>query len=180
MLILALRAAAALLVSRRYTAIVAVGVIPTAMLAAGLSLYPFAGRLLIFLVPITLFILAAGIDELDRIAGPVVAGIAGAFLLSIVIPTDVEVARRPHYKSDMRGALEMVEQRFLDGDAIFVFNSRLYHYYAHKVTSKDVFVLELRSRSSDRKAQASSIIEEIRRKGYRRGWFVWPLTKPAG
>ena len=158
-------AVAAVVVSRRWTAIVAAGAILTALLAAGLNTYPFAGRLMIFLVPVTLFIIAAGIDELDRIAGSVVAGIAAVLLLSIVIPTDVEVAKRPHYYSDMRGALEMVEQRFVDGDAIIVFNRRLHRYYAYKLTSPDVFVFQMKSRSSGRRAHASSIMEEIKTKG---------------
>ena len=160
-------AAIAVLLSRRWTAIVAVGAIFTTLLASGFHAYPFVGRVIVFLLPVAMFIIAAWVDDLDRIAGPLLASMAALLLLSLVIPRDVKQARNPYTKSDMRGALEAVNQRFKEGDAIIIWNGRLYHYYAYKLTAPDIFVVEVSPNM-----QASAIMEKIKSKGYRRAWFV--------
>lgn len=93
-------ALAAVIAARRWTAIVATGAILTTYLASALQIYPFCCRLLIFLVPLTLFVIATGIDEVCRFGGRVMACIGAVLLLSVVVPSAAEVALRPRSTSE--------------------------------------------------------------------------------
>jgi hypothetical protein len=124
--------------------------------------------LLIFLAPATFFIIAVGVDELDRVGGPVLAGVAAALLLSVLVPPSVGVAREPPSNSDMRGALEQVKRGFKDGDLIVVWRTNeLYQYYAGELASLGAPV-----RILGRPDQVGSLMEMVETKGYQRLWFV--------
>jgi hypothetical protein len=159
---------AAVVASRHRIGLVAAGAIFTTLIAAVLELYPFSSRLLIFLAPATFFIIAVGFDELCRVSGTVVAGVAAALLLSVFVPPSVGIAREPRSYSDMRGALEQVKREFKDGDLIVVWRTKeLYQYYAGELTSLSAPVLIL-----DQPDRVGSLIKMIKSKGYQRVWFV--------
>ncbi len=171
-------AAVAVFVSRRATAIVAVGAILMTLVASGFQVYPFYGRVLVFLVPITLFILATGIDELNRYAGTLAAGVATLLMLSLVVPAAIQNAATPQFVSDMRGALKRVESKVQDGDVILVWGTmELYRYYSRRTGFADAPAVRISYRGTPHYTLADgsktpSLAEYVENKGYRRVWFV--------
>ena len=162
-------AVAAVIISKRRTALVAVGAILTVYVASALKAYPFSSRLLIFCVPLTFFIIATGIDEFRRITGPVAAAVASVLLLGVMVPLAVESAQRPYFNSDMRGALAEVSRRFEEGDAIALWRSnKLFRYYRRALKTRSAPVLNL----DPNKSSSNTLIEIAEKNGYRRIWVV--------
>ena len=136
------------------------------MLASMFEIYPFSSRLLIFAVPLTLLIMAAGVDELS-LRSPLAASIATVLLLSVVAPTALWVAIEPLPESDMRGALTRVSKGFEPGDAVAVTPYTLFKYYRGALQTDDTHILRV-SRSTDPR----TVIDYAERNGYRRLWLV--------
>jgi hypothetical protein len=158
---------AAVIMRRRWTAIVAAGAILATLFAAMLGIYPFSSRLLIFLVPPSLFIIACGIDELHRASG-LAAGAATVLLLSIVVFPAVEIAQNPKFNSDMRGAFSKVSSGYQDGDGLVLAAAgRFLIYYGKELESRGVPILKL-----DKADPPSSAIEFAEKNGFRRVWVV--------
>ena len=162
-------AVAAVVLTGRRTALVAVGAILTTYIASALVIYPFSSRLLIFCVPLTFFILATGINELSSRGGSFTAAFACGLLLSVMIPSAVEVAQRPYFSSDMRGALVRLNRGFKDGDAIALWKSdKLFTYYKKVMRLPHAPIVDLNAR----KWEGRTLTEIAERTGYRRIWVV--------
>ena len=124
----ALAAAAALVgivaVGRRSCAVLGLLVVPVvlALLASNLVGYPFASRLILFLVPSVLLLVAAGLDELRRIPGrPIWFGVAAAVLLFQPAVAAVSQARHPRGREELRPVLAGLATRVRPGDAVYVY-----------------------------------------------------------
>jgi hypothetical protein len=163
-----LLATIAVIASGRRTALVAVGGILTAYVASALEAYPFSSRLLIFCVPLTLFIIATGIDELRRTTGPLMTAVASGLLLSVMIPSAVERAQQPYFSSDMRGALAEVSRGFEEGDVIALWRSgKLFGYYGRALIPQGTPVFGLNADNP-----RLSLIDIAEKNGYRRIWVI--------
>ena len=105
--------------------------IPFVMLAAALRKYPFLDRLLLFLVPSLLLLIAEGIHLAAR--KTVVVGFALAALLFVhpMINSAANVTGA-HNREDIKPALSYVRNHWQDGDVLYVHYAvkRLFKYYA--------------------------------------------------
>jgi hypothetical protein len=109
--------------TRRDAAVLLLAPLLAALGAAWLHLYPFSGRLILFLVPVFLLALAAGIEWLrqrvsaraPRLAGP----LAAALVLTAVAP--VALRPPPYAREDVGPVLAYLSERRQPGDAIYVF-----------------------------------------------------------
>ena len=118
-------AVAAVVLTGRRTALVAVGAIsrPTLHRIYSRNSIRSPAAYLSFCMPLVFFIIAAGIDEIDRVSGSFAAAFACGLLLSVMIPGAERIAQRPYFNSDMRGALAEVNRGFQNGDAIALWES---------------------------------------------------------
>ncbi len=124
----ALAAAAALVglvaIGRRACAFLGLLVVPAALalLASNLVGYPFASRLILFLVPSMLLLVAAGLDELRRIPGrPVWFAVAAGVLLFQPAVAAFSQARYPRGREEVRPVLRDLVTRVRPGDAVYVY-----------------------------------------------------------
>ena len=103
--------------------------------ASAASLYPLSERLLMFLVPIALFVLAEGLDFVRRLAGRRLPG-AGALVLAaaFVFPAwqSLHELRSPRVIQDFKPLFEELRGRARPDDWIYVSHLASYpwHYYA--------------------------------------------------
>jgi 4-amino-4-deoxy-L-arabinose transferase-like glycosyltransferase len=105
------------------TLILLLAPIACALLASTLGLYPFGGRLLVFLIPMLALIMAHGVsalwamDQRKRIA-------AAAIGLLLVPPATESVYRlaRPRMSQDLKPALREMRQSFHQGDRVYVYH----------------------------------------------------------
>jgi len=105
-------------------------ILPTvaAMLASGLRLYPFRGRLLIFLLPIVFFFIAEGIE---RIRGTLanynrfVASFIGAALALLLLAQPVVIAidglKNPNMREHIRPIVEYVSHNKRAADVVYIY-----------------------------------------------------------
>jgi hypothetical protein len=113
-----------------------------------------------------LFVIAVGVDELDRRSAPA-AWIGAALLLAVVVPMGIAGAIEPRSDSDLRGALTVVNRGFEPGDAVAVIPLSGFAYYRDVVEEEDVPVFRL-----TRHTRARSVIEFAQQNGARRLWIV--------
>jgi hypothetical protein len=168
--VLALALVLALIVgclARRWTSIVVAGTLLLTFLAAMLDIYPFSSRLLIFLVPLILFAIASGVDELHRISA-IGAWAAAIIILGVMVPSDTKIATKPWFTSDMRGAFARVERGFQPGDGIaLAAASRFLPYYGQTFLHQKNSILKIQENGP-----ATSVIEFAEKNGYQRVWVV--------
>jgi hypothetical protein len=167
--LLALTLAAALFAvirSRHRTGIVAAGGVLTTFVASMFEIYPFSSRLLIFLVPLTLFVIAIGIDELDR-RSVFAAATAAILMLIVVVPTALHGAIEPRAESDMRGALIELNRRLEPGDAVAAIPPGIFQYYRDLLKADNLPVLRLKKTTD-----ARTVIEFAEQNRSQRLWIV--------
>lgn len=109
-----------------------------ALAASSLHLYPFTGRLLLFIVPGVLIVLAEGIEFLRgalwrsrrRFAWAALVGLLA--LHPAIRAFNVAAEPAPYEREDMKGVLEYIRQHSLPGDHIYVYYGaeRAFRYYA--------------------------------------------------
>jgi hypothetical protein len=85
---------------------------------SGLNIYPFQGRLTVYLFPLVFVVFAHSVDLLDERFGANIAAAAALVMLAATVPSAVEIAARPYDKFDMVAALEWIEGKPEPGDAI--------------------------------------------------------------
>src|SRR5262249_23122802 len=95
----------------------------TALGAAWIRLYPFNDRLILFLLPVFLLALAAGIDALRRRVDALSPriGAALAATLAAVAVAPVLLRPPPYGREDMVPVLEYLQKQRQPGDAVYVF-----------------------------------------------------------
>jgi hypothetical protein len=159
----------AVIIRRQRLAMVALGAIFTTLVVSAFQLYPFRTRQLIFLVPITFFIMASALDALYRRGKPVWAALAGLLLVALLMPPAIATLVEPRANSDMRDALEVVRDGFEEGDALAfgAWSLRSFEFYARTLVPPEfpVFGVSPENRPEE-------LLEPAERDGYRRVWFV--------
>jgi hypothetical protein len=96
------------------------------LLASALHRYPFQGRLLLFLAPALLFLVAEGLYAISRItrsAGPSFAGLLIAFLFLDPVITAARQFIRPVGVEEARSAIGYVEQHRAPDDILYCYYS---------------------------------------------------------
>jgi hypothetical protein len=143
-LVLLISSAGAAVLSRRAIFGVAMGAIALTLIASALKVYPFSSRLLIFLTPIGLLLIASAVDEPSRLAGAVAAVVVAVPLGALMLQTAAQIGVQPVSVSDMRGVVTKIRDRVRDGDAIAVTwkNTRLYRYYS-PILGQDIPFLDI-------------------------------------
>lgn len=163
-------AAGAALRSKQPLALIAVGSIASTVLASAVHAYPFSSRLLIFLVPQVLLLLAFGLDRLIATRLRPLALAAGAGLVAVMVPGAAKNALHPVSISDMKGALSRVRSLYRDGDVVAVarFGRLIFERYQDQYLTRRVPVI-LFARAGE---NPRDILARARGEGARRVWFV--------
>lgn len=143
------------------------------LLASALRLYPFEGRLLLFLTPLIVLLIAQGIAYIQSkasIASPI-AGFALVLILLIhpVLRAGYHVVK-PRAPEELRTALEYVDKNYRENDVLYVYYASLnaYRYYAYRFGFEHDYVVGIESR--DNWKQYYHDMEMI--KGNHRVWVI--------
>jgi hypothetical protein len=115
--------AAALWVGRRGLALLLVAPITAALAAAVVRQYPFSDRMVLFLFPSFLLLLAAGMEALYGAVAKVsqLAAWAALALLLLAVVYPVLKLRPPYRIEDMKPVLAHLQQNRREHDAVFVY-----------------------------------------------------------
>ena len=111
-----------------------------ALLASFLTLYPFAGRMILFLAPILILLLAEGIEAVAELfarpAWPAwtVRILLAGYLLFGPLSVSSENFVTPKYNEHIRPTMEYLRDYRKDGDLVYVYHwaEHAVHYYAPK------------------------------------------------
>lgn len=106
-----------------------------ALLASGIGHFPFAGRVILFLVPILFIFIGAGLEQIRALTWPRAPEIFVVLLVVMTLdPFATETLRfvSPLPECDARGAVEHLAQEFEPGDALYLYSDAhsLFRYYA--------------------------------------------------
>jgi hypothetical protein len=160
------------------------GPLLVAMAAAAVHAYPFSGRLLLFLVPVPIVLMAAVVlparrgDRVDR----AVFGVArAAVLLAVLLPSAARAAHflvRPPGREEIRPVLAELARAVQPGDVVYVYHgaSAGFGYYGRRYDWNEVEVIEGRNRDEDVRAFEEDVPGLAAR---RRAWVLFSHT-PAG
>jgi uncharacterized membrane protein len=110
--------------------------------ASWMQLYPFAGRMILFITPLVYIFLAAAVDWLwnifprPRFLSPLLALSLAGFLLYSPLIVSAERFVSPKYPEHIRPAMAYLNANLKPGDALYVYNWALpaYRYYARPGT----------------------------------------------
>ena len=105
--------------------------IPFVLLASALRTYPFLDRLLLFLVPSLLLLIAEGVHLAARKTVIVGVALAAALFVHPMINAAVNITG-DHSREDIKPALAYVRRNWQEGDVLYVHYAvkRLFKYYA--------------------------------------------------
>lgn len=112
---------------KRRTFIIVISPIAVTFLAGALHQYAFKGRFILFLLPLMLLIIAEGAEYIRNATFQNSRVIGTVFIIFLFLhPVTLSAYRviKPFYWEDMRPVLEYVQDKWQEGDIIYV------HYYA--------------------------------------------------
>jgi Dolichyl-phosphate-mannose-protein mannosyltransferase len=99
-----------------------------AVVAAAIEKYPLGGRFSLFLVPLMLILVAAGVHELTRISAQPLL-VAGALVVLLAAPPVARAARHvlnPPVREQVRPLLVHLVHDWRDGDTLYVYRNAQY------------------------------------------------------
>lgn len=145
-----------------------------ALIASGLHRYPFEGRLLLFLAPFMILVIAQGISDIrNKIRHQ--SNFLGIALVIILLIHPVLLAGyhliRPRAPEELRTVLEYVDENWHDGDIIYVYYASLnaFRYYHDRYGFPAGYVGGIESRSD-----WINYYQDIQRlRGNKRVWLVF-------
>ena len=110
---------------------------PFVLLASALHLYPFSGRLILFLVPFALLLIAYGAVRVHALIAPASRLTAAAFLLLLIVPPAADAAYRlvrPRMTEEIRPVMDQIAQTWKAGDRLYVYYGARpsFEYYASR------------------------------------------------
>jgi hypothetical protein len=124
-------------------AAIVLGPLIISFVAGSLRLYPFQGRVVLFLAPSLILLVATGIETLishsSRMRIPILIGLIPILIYpSIKDGIDRGVSPRP--REEMRPVVHYLHSKYLEGDKIYVYTSALpaYQYYSIVTGRSDV------------------------------------------
>jgi len=145
-----------------------------ALFASGLHRYPFEGRLLLFLTPFMVLIIAQGISDI-QLKLKTRSNFLGLAIVCILLVQPVLLAGyhliRPRAPEELRSTLDYVEANWQKEDMIYVYYASLnaFLYYHSRYGFQTQYVCGIESRSQ----WAKYYYDLARLKGNKRAWFVF-------
>jgi hypothetical protein len=125
----------ALILKNRTELLILIAPILLTALASGFHKYPFGRRLLLFLIPAALIVIAAGIEYIGKKRPPysLVAGWAIAALL-LIQPVGGATSNMLHPRDDLKPVMAYVRDHLQPGDVIYIYHHlrQPFQYYAKR------------------------------------------------
>ncbi len=145
-----------------------------ALIASGLHRYPFEGRLLLFLTPFMILVIAQGISDIrNKIRHQ--SNFLGIALVVILFIHPVLLAGyhliRPRAPEELRTVLKYVDENWHDGDIIYVYYASLnaFRYYHDRYGFPVEYIEGIESRT-----EWTNYYQDLQRlKGNKRVWLVF-------
>lgn len=145
-----------------------------ALIASGLHRYPFEGRLLLFLTPFMILVIAQGINDIrNKIRHQ--SNFLGIALVVILLIHPVLLAGyhliKPRAPEELRTVLEYVDENWQNGDVIYVYYASLnaFRYYHDRYGFPVEYVEGIESRSD-----WTNYYQDLQRlRGNKRVWLVF-------
>lgn len=122
------------------------------LVASALHKYPFEGRLLLFLTPLLLIPIAAGIEHIRVATIERSSLLATAFILVLLAhPVGNAWYRliRPRAPEELRPVMEYVDNHHEEGDGVYVYYASLnaFHYYRKRFAWTEIYHAGIEARS---------------------------------
>ena len=126
---------------KRYACYVVTFPIFFTLLASGLHLYPFRGRLILFLVPVMMMVIGEGVDRMMTVTKST-GRFVGVSLCALLFLVPVEKAfftllnpDRIGQIEDVRPVMTYLRQHYREGDKVYLYHSSepAFMYYAKRV-----------------------------------------------
>lgn len=142
--------------------------------ASGLGLYPFEGRLLLFLTPFMLLPVASGIVYIGKAVARTSRFLGVVFILALVACPVANTGYRlfqPRAPEELRPALQYVVSQYQDGDVLYVYYGayNAFRYYGDRVGYEGEYIVGIEARDD-----WSGYYEELLElKGRKRVWFLF-------
>jgi hypothetical protein len=144
------------------------------LVVSGLHKYPFEGRLLLFVVPVMVILIAAGVEFLrgDASRGRRIAGTIAVLLLILPV-TGIAAYRliRPRQPEELRPVMRYLQAQYRSGDAIYVYYAAVngFNYYSWQMAfHPDGFYSGIESR-----ADPAGYLRDLKRMtGRPRVWVI--------
>ncbi len=122
------------------------------LIAAELKTYPFEGRLLLFITPSMVLIIAEGISYIQKKAarGSTILGFA---LVCLLLVQPVFLAGyhiiKPRAPEELRTAMKYINKHYKEGDVIYLYYASLnaFRYYADRFRFTDDYIIGIDARS---------------------------------
>jgi hypothetical protein len=170
---LALALAAALVFAfiwRRPVGLLAAAAILLTVIASAFEIYPFSTRVVLFLVPLAFFTIAATIDALALKLHWLAASFCALLLFSVMAPVALQTLAEPQVPmaKQFKEALHVIGQNSITGDALAVesWTGRVFKFYRRfRAPKLPTFMVK-------QGEAARSILERAKREGYRRIWYL--------
>ena len=148
--------------------------------ASGLHLYPFEGRLILFLVPLYLTLVAWGIacfqlDAEDRVTAPVLI----AFLLIAYVVLLNDICHDHFNRTSVPRALNRIAKSHQPHDALYVFYSggyRTFLWYGHSYSLDDMAIIHGSPRTHGKRIVETDLERMTKA---RRLWLLFPESSEA-
>jgi len=108
-----------------------------ALLASSAHLYPFSGRLLLFLVPLAIVVIATGLEPVARLRGRYSRALLYLVLAFLTFEPGLHAVyrlARPRGREEMRSVLAYIQAHRLPGDLVYVDDGGMaaFLYYARR------------------------------------------------
>jgi hypothetical protein len=122
------------------------------LFASALHLYPFEGRLLLFLTPTIVLLIAQGVASIQSklsTSSPLISTIFIVLLLAHPVMRAGYHVVKPRAPEELRTVLTYVDENYRDGDVIYVYYASLnaYRYYAYRYEFSHEYVIGIESRN---------------------------------
>jgi len=155
---------------RRPMGLLAAAAILLTVIAAAFEIYPFSSRVVLFLVPLAYFTIAAAIDAVDFKLGLLPAGICALLLFGVMAPVTRAVLVRSEVPkaANFREALDVVARKSVDGDALAIepWTGRVFEFYRRDRAPKlRTFVLDEHETADSMLKQAEGLLKYAKKRG---------------
>lgn len=108
------------------------------LLASGFHKYPFSGRLLLFIVPAVLLLVAEGAELIRSKISSHNTAVLGIIFIGLLLLYPVAITSyhllEPHYKEEIKPVIEYVRENPQDGDVLYIYYGAVpaFEYYSAK------------------------------------------------
>lgn len=146
-----------------------------ALAASGVHMYPFAGRLLLFLVPLLVLGVARGawaVAAALRPAQPVAAAVLVGVLLAAPALEAYQSLRRPPREEQLTGVLAAVRHELRPGDKVYVYYGAVPAFLHY--TRDDPFPTEMLTLGTEARANRTEYRDQLAAVGrHPRVWLIF-------